>query len=98
MTKKLLTGTLSLNTNKQTKLFSVCLFIVLICESSLFSDINDCASSPCQNNGTCHDMVNDFNCSCVAGFTDKMCQTSESASKPPWCSLETKLVDHLQAK
>ena len=41
------------------------------------TDIDDCAISPCQNGGTCQDLVNDYNCVCVAGYTDKNCQTSE---------------------
>ena len=28
------------------------------------TDINECASSPCQNGGSCNDLVNGYNCSC----------------------------------
>ena len=27
-------------------------------------NIDDCASTPCENNGTCQDLANDFACSC----------------------------------
>ena len=36
----------------------------------------DCASNPCENNGTCSDLVADFQCACVAGFTGKNCSQS----------------------
>ena len=31
------------------------------------SEINECASSPCINNGTCTDLVNDYLCTCSPG-------------------------------
>ena len=44
-------------------------------------DVNECASSPCQNNATCSDStsvldatgVNSYSCACVAGFANGMC-------------------------
>ncbi|KAL9963301.1 hypothetical protein ACROYT_G032488 [Oculina patagonica] len=39
------------------------------------SGIDECASKPCQNNGSCTDGVNGYNCSCVAGFTGRNCET-----------------------
>ena len=36
-------------------------------------DIDDCADGPCENGGSCTDAVNDYNCSCVAGYTGKNC-------------------------
>ena len=36
-------------------------------------DIDECASAPCHNNGTCTDLVLDYNCSCTPGFTGKNC-------------------------
>lgn len=38
------------------------------------SDINECHSSPCQNNGTCVDHVNGFTCTCGRNFTGKFCE------------------------
>lgn len=38
-------------------------------------DIDECSSSPCNNSGTCKDLVNGFSCSCMAGFTGDLCQT-----------------------
>ena len=35
---------------------------------SQLTDINECSSSPCENGGTCSDAVNEYSCSCVAGY------------------------------
>ena len=37
-------------------------------------DVNECATNPCQNNGTCIDGVNEYNCNCVAGYTGTECE------------------------
>ena len=42
----------------------------------LLLDIDDCSPNPCQNSGTCDDLVNDYNCTCVVGYTGKSCETS----------------------
>ena len=45
-------------------------------------DIDECASAPCQNGGTCVDQVNGYLCQCAPGYTDLQCQTGkESYSK-----------------
>ena len=41
------------------------------------SDIDDCYPSPCKNNGTCIDGVNNYTCSCVPGFEGKNCTISK---------------------
>ena len=38
-----------------------------------FQDIDDCSPNPCQNGGTCSDEVNNYTCSCVAGYTGYNC-------------------------
>lgn len=35
-----------------------------MCTLILISDIDDCASSPCKNGGTCTDGINSFTCQC----------------------------------
>ena len=40
----------------------------------LKTDIDDCAGHPCENNGTCTDRVNGFNCSCAPGFNGMQCE------------------------
>ena len=42
--------------------------------TSLFKHLLDeCASDPCGNGATCNDLVNGFNCTCVAGFSGTLC-------------------------
>lgn len=49
-----------------------------------FSDVNECASHPCQNGGTCTHGVNSFSCQCPAGFGGPTCETGErKSSRPP---------------
>ncbi|KAA8595577.1 hypothetical protein FQN60_010868 [Etheostoma spectabile] len=48
-------------------------------------DINECASSPCQNGGTCVDEVNQFSCVCAKGWAGATCQ-----SPMPTCRLVSK--------
>ena len=41
-----------------------------------YPDIDECASNPCQNGGTCADDVNRYDCTCEAGYTGADCETS----------------------
>jgi len=38
------------------------------------TDIDDCASSPCQNGATCADGVNSYSCACTAGYSGDNCE------------------------
>ncbi|XP_028288640.1 cubilin [Parambassis ranga] len=40
-------------------------------------NINECASNPCQNGGTCTDGINGFTCTCTAQWTGPLCQTAQ---------------------
>jgi hypothetical protein len=40
------------------------------------SDIDECMSDPCQNNGTCTDQINAYKCQCVLGFNGTNCENS----------------------
>jgi len=40
-----------------------------LCETN----IDDCAVNPCENGGTCYDLVNDYSCSCTPDFTGRTC-------------------------
>ncbi|KAJ9585947.1 hypothetical protein L9F63_020404, partial [Diploptera punctata] len=42
------------------------------CRDSKYVD--ECASAPCQNGGTCVDLVNSFRCSCPSGWEGNACQ------------------------
>ncbi|XP_043205584.1 cubilin-like [Amphibalanus amphitrite] len=43
------------------------------------ADIDECATSPCQNGGTCTNTVGSFSCSCTGDFTGNVCQTRQQA-------------------
>ena len=43
------------------------------------ADINDCLGDPCQNQGTCVDGINGFQCICREGWEGTFCHISESA-------------------
>ena len=45
------------------------------------TDIDECASGPCQNGGTCVDQVNGYQCHCAPGYTDLQCQTGKGKDK-----------------
>ena len=37
--------------------------------------IDECASSPCQNGGTCVDDINSYSCNCDVGYEGTNCET-----------------------
>ncbi len=43
----------------------------------MFSDIDECASNPCENGGTCVDDINQYTCNCDPGWTGVHCETSK---------------------
>ncbi|KAM6953504.1 cubilin [Aplochiton taeniatus] len=42
-------------------------------------NVNECASNPCLNGGTCHDGLNSFSCTCNDQWTGPLCQTPQQA-------------------
>lgn len=41
---------------------------------SFVSDIDECISSPCQNGGTCVDLVDGYRCECTQAWEGSNCQ------------------------
>ena len=40
--------------------------------------MDHCYDTPCQNNGSCHNLLDDYSCDCLAEFTGENCQGSFS--------------------
>jgi len=40
-----------------------------------FADLDECASSPCQNGGLCRNGLDSFSCRCPASFTGEYCES-----------------------
>ena len=45
---------------------------------SFDTDIDECASDPCQNDGTCVDQVDSFMCRCQEGYVGDVCELSKA--------------------
>lgn len=45
-----------------------------------YPDIDECANHTCANGASCVDGVNNYSCSCVAGYTGDRCQTGKTIS------------------
>ncbi|XP_078495665.1 uncharacterized protein LOC144751206 [Ciona intestinalis] len=62
-------------------------FFYWICNFKLLlTDIDDCATNPCMNNGTCTDGVDSYTCICVAGYTGANCTADIDDCAPNPCS------------
>jgi len=54
---------------------------------SIFSDIDECSSSPCSNGATCSDQVNGYTCTCVSGWQGTHCDQGTDIIRAYPCSL-----------
>ena len=48
-------------------------------------DIDECATSPCQNGGSCTDQVNGYTCDCVDGYDGPNCENGDISIPLPIC-------------
>jgi hypothetical protein len=55
-------------------LLSVKFIIKILQLPSFVVDVDECASAPCQNGGTCVDLVDSFRCICPSGWEGNSCQ------------------------
>ena len=44
----------------------------------MYVDIDECASDPCQNDGTCIDQVAGFECECADGYEGDVCEIGKT--------------------
>ena len=47
-----------------------------------FKDIDECASNPCKNGGTCIENIGGYSCDCPDGYAGENCATGESFHLP----------------
>ncbi|MCP3668383.1 MAG: calcium-binding EGF-like domain-containing protein [Gammaproteobacteria bacterium] len=38
--------------------------------------MDECLSSPCKNEAKCNDLIDEYSCSCLPGFTGNDCESS----------------------
>ena len=68
--------------------------ILLISGLQCDTGVNECDLwLPCQHNSTCVDLLNDYSCSCMLGFTDKNCSTNIDDCFPDPCYHGSQCVD-----
>ncbi|XP_056282448.1 protein jagged-2-like isoform X1 [Pseudoliparis swirei] len=56
-------------------------------------NINDCASSPCENGGTCIDGINSFQCFCPEGWEGHLCDADVNECNMNSCQNGGRCVD-----
>ncbi len=59
-----------------------------------FTDINECASNPCRNGGTCVDGINSYTCQCVQGYFGTNCEIGKHHVK--WHYSNISLLNKIQ--
>ncbi|XP_078617138.1 uncharacterized protein LOC144885200 isoform X5 [Branchiostoma floridae x Branchiostoma japonicum] len=62
-----------------------------VCETN----IDDCSKSPCHNNATCIDLVDDFECVCDRGYTGVLCENDLDLCNPNPCPYGWNCVDNV---
>lgn len=60
-------------------------YFILLC-----SEIDECASNPCLNNGTCVNLINGYSCSCTDEYNGTTCANKGKrtfSGRPGWWNL-----------
>ena len=63
----------------------ICIWHFVVVFLCCFADFDECMSSPCANNGTCHDALNSYTCSCHRAWTGVNCTEGKPIN---WLPLE----------
>lgn len=70
---------------------------VMICHPLLCcTDIDECASMPCQNNATCNNLLDMYTCDCPDGFEGVNCENGKSMRGNPGEELEKRSRIHYE--
>ena len=56
-------------------------------------DIDECTSSPCNNNATCIDQVHSYTCLCNVGFSGSHCEVDVDECGANYCSNGSTCID-----
>ena len=57
------------------------------------TDINECESRPCLNGATCVNKENDYQCSCIAGYTGTKCEINIDECDHDTCQNGGRCID-----
>ncbi|KAK3591303.1 hypothetical protein CHS0354_004353 [Potamilus streckersoni] len=56
-------------------------------------NVNDCRSNPCQNSGTCIDLINSYQCICSQGWEGTLCNINKNDCEPNPCRNWGRCID-----
>ncbi len=54
--------------------------------SYIITGYNECESNPCENGGTCTDLIGDFSCNCPPGLTGPTCDINIGVCQSNSCA------------
>ncbi len=56
-------------------------------------NIDECASNPCENGGTCTDKINNYVCNCYQGYEGKNCEIDYQDCEPNPCQFGSECLE-----